>query len=82
MKVPGLLSARCVEDGQVVYLAVSRKAVPNGPRVGDIKGDLIINGKLLPDWGLHLVDVNVTMGNLLDVVGDETRAYLAEAKKQ
>jgi len=50
--------------------------------VGDIKGDLIINGKLLPDWGLHLVDVNVTMGNLLDVVGDETRAYLAEAKKQ
>jgi hypothetical protein len=82
VKVPGLLSARCVEDGQVVYLAVSRNAVPNGPRVGDIKGDLIINGKLLPDWGLHLVDVNVTMGNLLDVVGDETRAYLAEAKKQ
>jgi hypothetical protein len=37
---------------------------------------------VLPDWGLHLVDVNLTMGNLLDVVGDETRAYLARAKKQ
>jgi hypothetical protein len=82
VKVPGLLNARCVEDGQVVYLAVSRNAVPNGPRVGDIKGDLIINGKLLPDWGLHLVVVNLTMGNLLEVVGDETRAYLAQAKKQ
>jgi hypothetical protein len=82
VKAPGLLRARCVEDGQVAYLAVSRNAVPNGPRAGDIKGDLIINGKVLPDWGLHLVDVNLTMGNLLDVVGDETRAYLARAKKQ
>ena len=72
VKVPGLLNARCVEDGQVVYLAVSRNAVPNGPRTGDIKGDLLINGKLLPDWGLHLIDVNLTMGNLLEVVGDET----------
>jgi hypothetical protein len=82
VKAPGLLRARCVEDGQVAYLAVSRNAVPNGPRAGDIKGDLIINGKVLPDWGLHLVDVNLTMGNLLDVVGDETRAYLARDKKQ
>jgi hypothetical protein len=36
----------------------------------------------LPDWGLRVVNVNLTMGNLLDVVGDETRAYLARAKKQ
>ena len=64
--------------GALAYLAVSRNAVPNEPRVGDIRGDIIIN----PDWGLHLVDVNLTMGNLLDVVGDETRAYLAQAKKQ
>jgi hypothetical protein len=82
VKVPGLLSARCVDDGQVVYLAVSRNAAPGGRRVSDIKGDLIFNGKLFPDWGLHLVDVNLTMGNLLAIVGDETRAYLAKAKKE
>ena len=82
VKVPGLLSARCVENGQFAYLAVTRNAVANGPRASDIKGDLILNGKLLPDWGLHLIDVNLTMGNLLEVVGDEMRAYLGQAKKQ
>ena len=35
----------------------------------------------LTDFGLHIVDLNLTMGNLLAVVGDETRAYLAKAKK-
>jgi hypothetical protein len=81
VKVPGLLSANCVDTGQVVYLAVSRQASPGGSRAGDIKGDLIDpSGKTLPAWGLHLIDVNLTMGNLLSVVGDETRAYLAQHK--
>jgi hypothetical protein len=39
------------------------------------------SGKLLPDWGLHRSDVNLAIGNLLAVVGDETRAYLAKPKK-
>jgi hypothetical protein len=61
---------------------VSRNAAPGSRRVSDIKGDLINDsGKLLPDWGLHLIDANLTMGNLLLIVGDETRAYLAQAKK-
>ena len=56
VKVPGLLSASCVENGQIVYLAVNRNASPNGRRASDIKGDLIsiITGKLAPSWGLHL----------------------------
>jgi len=82
VKIPGLLSASCVENGQVVYLAVSRNAAPDGGRASDIKGDLIdSSGKLLPSWGLHLIDVNLTMGNLLTIVGDETGAYLAQSKK-
>jgi hypothetical protein len=39
------------------------------------------SGALLPSWGLHLIDVNLTMGNLLSIVGDETRTYLAQSKK-
>ena len=82
VKVPGLLSASCVENGQVVYLAVSRNAAQDGRRASDIKGDLInSSGALLPSWGLHLIDVNLTMGNLLSIVGDETRTYLAQSKK-
>jgi hypothetical protein len=29
-----------------------------------------------PGWGLHLVDANIALGNLIRVVGKETRAYL------
>ena len=28
-------------------------------------------------WGLHLIDANIAMGNLVDVVGAEAKAYLA-----
>ena len=62
---------------------MSRNAAPDRRRASDIKGDLInSSGKLLPDWGLHLIDVNLTMGHLLAIVGDETRAYLAQNKKK
>jgi len=73
VKVPGLLSARCVEDGHVAYLAVTRDTSPGGRRVSDIKGD----SPKVPAFGLHQIDANLTMGNLLSIVGDETRAYLA-----
>jgi hypothetical protein len=52
-----------------------------GARTTDISGDVVVNGQVLEDWGLHLIDANLTMGNLLSVVGDETKAYLASAKK-
>jgi hypothetical protein len=38
------------------------------------------DGKISEDWGLHLIDANLEMGNLVDVVGAESKAYLA--KKQ
>jgi Protein of unknown function (DUF3089) len=77
VKVPGLLSARCVEDGHVAYLAVTRDTSPGGRRVSDIKGDSI----RVPAFGLHQIDANLTMGNLLSIVADETHTYLAQSKK-
>ena len=29
-----------------------------------------------PTWGLHLVDVNIAMGNLVTIVGRQSAAYL------
>jgi hypothetical protein len=52
---------------------------PGGRRINDMGGDVVIGGKPQPNWGLHLIDVNLTIGNLLDVVGDESRAYLAKS---
>jgi len=77
VKVPGLLSARCVEDGHVAYLAVTRDTSSDSHRATDIKGD----SARAPAFGLHQIDANLTMGNLLSIVGDQTQAYLAQAKK-
>ncbi len=81
VKVPGLLSAECVADEHGSYLAVTVHPTPGGARTNDISGDVIVNGQVLEDWGLHLIDANLTMGNLVAIVGDETKAYLALRKK-
>lgn len=81
VKVPGLLSAECLVDEHGSYLAVTVHPTPGGARTNDISGDVIVNGQVLEDWGLHLIDANLTMGNLVAIVGDETKAYLAQRKK-
>jgi len=82
VSLPGMLTAECVSNEHGSYLAVTVRADPAGPRITDIPGDLIYNGQLLPDWGLHLIDVNLTMGNLIDVVSQQSKAYLASATKK
>jgi Protein of unknown function (DUF3089) len=81
VKVPGMLSAQCVSDDHGSYLAVTVHPTPGGARANDISGDVVVNGKVLEDWGLHLIDANLTMGNLVAIVGDETKSYLAHAKR-
>src|SRR3990167_2828232 len=63
VSVPGLLSASCINKDGFNYLAVAVKADPADPRIDAIKP-----GPVTPDWGLHLVDVNLAMGNLVDLV--------------
>ena len=38
-------------------------------------GDLGAAAKPLANWGLHLIDVNLAMGNLLDLVEAQSKAY-------
>ena len=57
------------------YLAITIHGDPNGPRIDDIAGDVVIGGKVQADWGLHLIDANLAMGNLLDIVRAETKSY-------
>lgn len=66
---PGLLRAECVERDGFSYLEVTVQADPADPRVDDIDGDLT------PPWGLHLVDVHLALGDLVDLVGAQAGAY-------
>jgi hypothetical protein len=81
VSVPGLLTAQCVSNDKFSYLAVTVHGNAEDPRVDDIPGDVITNGQVQQDWGLHLIDVNLAIGNLVDIVKSETKAYLAAKKK-
>ena len=50
-------------------------------RTDEIVGDVMQNGQPNASWGLHLIDVNLTMGNLVDTVKSQGTAYVAAGKK-
>jgi hypothetical protein len=77
VEVPGLLSAECRSGGNHNYLAITIHPAPAGKRTNVIVGDVVIDGRKLADWGLHRIDVNLTMGNLIDVVRAQAKTYLA-----
>lgn len=76
VSVPGLLSAECVSSDAGTYLAVHVNADPSDARTDDIVGDVVVNNQVQKDWGLHLIDANLAMGNLVELVREETKAYL------
>ena len=80
VSVPGLLTAECVSNEKGSYLEVTVHGNPSDPRTDDIVGDVVVGGQVQADWGLHLIDVNLAMGNLLDVVRQQSRAYLSKKK--
>jgi hypothetical protein len=82
VSVPGLLTAKCASnDNASGYLDVTVNGDPADPRTDDITGDLgAAGGTILANWGLHLIDVNLAMGNLIDIVGQQARAYASKSR--
>jgi len=78
VKLPGLMTAACVFGADGDYIAVSFHGAPGDIRVGDAGGDVKVGGVILKEWGLHLIDANLHMGNLVHIVGEESRTYLAK----
>jgi hypothetical protein len=65
---PGLYTARCVSRSGATWLQVTPTAVPGDPRP-------LVAASLGPDWGYHLDDVNLALGNLVSDVAREEAAY-------
>jgi MFS family permease len=77
VSVPGLLTAQCVANDKGSYLEVTVHGDPSDPRTDDITGDVMANGQVNATWGLHLIDVHEAMGNLIDIVSAQSKAYTA-----
>jgi hypothetical protein len=74
VKLPGLLSGECRSNATHDWLAVT--VTPgDGPRTDTIRGDVIVNGEVLADWGLHLVDMNLAMGNLVALAALQAKTW-------
>lgn len=77
VSVPGLLTAQCASTDGFNYLSVHVNGDPADPRADDIAGDVVVAGQVQKDWGLHLIDANLAIGNLVDLVGTQSQAWLA-----
>ncbi|MFM7067968.1 MAG: DUF3089 domain-containing protein [Actinomycetes bacterium] len=67
VRYDGLYDATCVTDSRT-WLSVTNTATGNDVRPKDV------GGRITPVWGLHLIDVNLTLGNLVNVVGGQIKA--------
>jgi hypothetical protein len=67
--LPRFVQAECAERNGFTYLALTVEGNPSDPRVDDVGGDLT------PEWGLHLIDVNVAMGDLVAIAQSQGHAY-------
>jgi hypothetical protein len=71
---PGLYTAECGGDG--AFVAISMTAQPADARTGALTGDWLKDGRPEPTMGLHLVDLNLAQGNLVNLFRSQVDAYL------
>lgn len=79
--VPSLLTGECVSNDKGQYLTIRVKADPNDRRTDDITGDIYTAGQINPAMGLHLIDMNLVMGNLLGLARSQSTAWLNGRKE-
>ena len=78
VRMPGLLSGECVRRDGAGYLAVhvSREAAP---LTDTVVGEAAIGDDAYPDWGFHVVDIEIVQGDLIRLVAGQRTAYLRRA---
>lgn len=75
VSLPGMVYGECVRERDHHYLEISVEGNPDDPRLDDIVGDLWSGDQINTAWGLHLIDMSLVMGDLVDVVGQQAAAY-------
>ena len=66
--VIGSSATPVLDRGGFTYLEVRVNADPADARTDTINGDVVVGGKVQPQWGLHLIDMHLVMGNLVEIV--------------
>jgi hypothetical protein len=75
--LPGLLSGECRAVDGAHVLAIRTDANPSDARTDSIGGDVVAGGQIVESWGLHLIDVNAVLGDLVALADAQGKAWMA-----
>lgn len=81
VSLPGMVSAQCVTDAHGTYLAVTVVGDPADGRTDDIPGDIRVGDAIQDNWGLHLVDVDLSIGDLVSLAASQSTAWTKTRRK-
>ena len=70
VRTQGLVSAKCINDGQRGYLWIRTNHKPGEKWTDHIGGEVGVMNMFLPGWGMHLSDVYEAQGDLIRQVGE------------
>jgi len=65
LRTEGLVSGRCVNEGQRGYLSIRTNADPKDKRTDRVGGEVGALGFFIPGWGMHLADMSAPQGDLI-----------------
>lgn len=74
-----IASAECLQANNASYLSVTTSPAYTGAGI-DIASDLYSNNQIRPEWGTHLVDIELAQGSLIHVVRSQAEAWKARSK--
>jgi len=73
--MPDLISGQCVlDENGISYLEATAHADSLDPRADDFNGEFVV----FRGWGLHLVDMNLLLGDLVDLGSGQAEAWLQD----
>ena len=65
VRTEGLVSAKCVNDGQRGYLSIRTNHQPGQKWTDRVGGEVGVAGMFIPGWGMHLSDMYEAQGDLI-----------------
>lgn len=74
---PGVVSGACATAGERTFLAVSVKTT--GAAAASLDRALLALNARRPGWGLHALDINLLLGDLVEIVGQQGQAWRKSA---
>jgi len=76
--LPGFVTGECRSNDTHDWLAIETVTDADDVRAGKLGGEVVVEGEVLADWGLHLIDINVAIGNLIAIAEQQADAWMAD----